>query len=245
MNPVLECAFLNPGRVDLPALRALIDGARDAKDAWHRLAASQRIPTAWIDDPARRFVRDPTAHRLTRDPALAPHDAHPCEIDHCAMFASDVAGVLTAESDALALAERLAPWGTPPCTHVVWWTIPRAHYGGALTDTRPGVNYALPFAFNALGAALKAAGQASPRYFAEAKIWARLWNEHAARGTVIADSREAPRQRLAGRAFAELPNPFEPLAAIEAAGYATLEYTVTRELGGAVFLVAPSEGVNA
>jgi hypothetical protein len=44
---------------------------------------------------------------------------------------------------------------------------------------------------------------------------------------------------LAGRRFADLPNPFEPLAAIEAAGYATLEYSASAAQGGAVILILP------
>jgi hypothetical protein len=240
-------SFLRPSRTRLAELRSLLTGARDAKDAWYRLVREGAIPASWFDDPARRFVNDPgdryRTDRPTRDPASARHEAHPAVLEHCALFAADVDGVLAAESAARALAERLGPWGAPVCTRVVWWTIGRNDYGYASTDTRPGVHYALPFAFHALHGSLQEANYAVPSSpFGQAHECDLLWRGQAARGALLPGGGSGPSVPVSsGRSFAELPNPFEALARIEAAGYASLEYSSSAAQGGAVFLISPSE----
>jgi hypothetical protein len=75
------------------------------------------------------------------------------------------------------------------------------------------------------------------RLFGEAARASELWRQTAAAGARVPTDPRAP---AAGRAFAELPDPFEPLAVIEASGYATLEWIGTGRALGAVMLICPA-----
>ena len=233
--------FLAPRRESLGEIRALVARAADAKEAWHHLASLKRIPSSWADDPVRRFVDEPgdpaDSSRPTREPAFASHLPHPSTIEHCALFASDAAGVAAVEAASRDLVERLRPWGAPPFSRAVWWVIPRHHYDRAATDTRPHC-YALPYAFATLYNVLGARGQAPPfDLLSHGAAYAALWRSEVERGTALPNFHA---RRLSCSTFAELPNPFEPLATIEAAGYATLPYMgAMGALSGTVFLVAP------
>jgi hypothetical protein len=224
----------------------VVAGLRDSAAAWSLLARLGHIPSSWLDAPERRFIHDPgrpTSPRLpTRDPALAPTGPHPSSPDDCALYASDVDALLAAERAARVMAERLEPWGAPPCHRVVWWTIQREFYLGTLTDTRPGVSYAPMFASLALYQSAAAAHDAPPgALFGHADAWADAWRRRAAAGAVIADGPNV-RPAATGRPFAELPNPFEPMAVIEANGYAALEWLgATGASRGAIVLVSPAD----
>jgi hypothetical protein len=142
--------------------------------------------------------------------------------------------MLLAESAALELVRRLAPWGAPACDRIVWWTFEREHFAYVKTDTRPYVSYAPVSAQQTLWAvrARRDLPASSGAHLAA------LWNEEAARGAVVPSSGFGP-WALPGRSLAELPNPFESLAAIEATGYETLEWLpVAGPSAGAVILVA-------
>jgi len=237
--------LLRPRRPDYVRIRDSLAGARDAEHAWRSLVERGEIPATWLDEPGRRFVHDP-GDRLrpglpTRDPARAPSHGWPSSIDECALFAADVAGVETAESAARLLVERLAPWGAPPFHHVLWWTVPRDHYGYAYIDTRPSVSYSLPFAVTALFD--NAPAHVRDTLVAEstdAGRWSELWQDLSAAGARVPKGNYVV--ALRGHPLAELPNPFEPLAAIQGAGYATLEWIGAQGASaGAIVLVMPSD----
>jgi hypothetical protein len=239
--------FLMPARTDLARMRASLAGVADPEQAWRQLVLRGDIPAGWLDDAERRFVHDPgdrysyAGWRPTRDPAFAPAGAHPGRVDECALYAADVDGVAAAQTHARTLAARLAPWGAPAFHHVLWWTLPRERYDYASSDTRPGVSYALMFAFNAAFDASSSRSRGLPIcLFGHARIYSEVWRQLAAAGAQVpGDSGVAA---LRGRPFAELADPFEPIAGIEAAGYATLEWIgATGAATGAVLLVAPRE----
>lgn len=237
--------FLSPLRPALAPARAAVFGLSDAAVAWKTLAERGIIPPTWVDEAKRRFLHDPgdRHHRdfPTRDPAFAPTGPHPKIVDHCALYASDVEGMLAAESASAALAERLRPWGAPPCHRVVWWAIPRQHYSSASCDTRPGVSYALLFAFNALHRSVATNDDLPITLFGHARRWSEVWRDQAAREAQIPADVGPPMRGLRGKKFVDLANPFEPLADIEATGYATLEYVVaTGPSRGSLVLVAPT-----
>jgi hypothetical protein len=236
---------LRPRRPDLARIGASLATARDPAHAWRLLVERGELPASWLDEPRRRFVHDPGdrmySERPTRDPVRAPAHACPSSIEECALFASDVAGVEAAEAAVRLLVERLAPWGAPQFHHVLWWTIPREHWGYAFTDTRPGVSYSLPFAINAVfDTAPAGVRDALLAQVHDAAVLAEQWRAQAAAGArVSANSHIAA---LRGRALAELPNPFEALAAIQAAGYETLEWIGAEGPSkGAAVLVMPRE----
>jgi hypothetical protein len=237
--------LLQPRRPDYARIRDSLAGAQDAAHAWRSLIERGEIPASWRDDPRRRFVHDPgdrvRAGRPTRDPARAPAYAWPGSVEECALFAADVAGVELAERAAQELVERLGPWGAPPFHHVLWWTVARDHYDYAYTDTRPGVSYSLPFVVTALFD--NAPARVRDSLVAEsthAERWAELWREQAASGARVPPGNYVV--ALRGRALSELQNPFEPLAVIQAAGYATLEWIgVQGDSAGAPVLVMPRE----
>lgn len=236
--------LLRPRRPDYVRIRASLEGALDPAHAWRMLVERGDVPRSWLDEARRRFVHDPgdrlRADRPTRDPARAPANAWPGRVDDCALFASDVAGVEAAERAAQLFVESLAPWGAPAFHHVLWWTLPREHYGLAYFDTRAGVSYSLPFAVNALLS--NATPQVRDALLAEeehAERWASLWREQAAAGARVPQDSEI--EALRGRVLAELSNPFEPLAAIQAAGYAALEWIgASGAAAGAAVLVMPT-----
>ncbi|HWO23862.1 MAG TPA: hypothetical protein VNO30_34205 [Kofleriaceae bacterium] len=235
--------YFRPRRPDYDKIRASIADAPDAARAWKMLVERGALPASWLNDPFRRFIHDPgdrfRAELPTRDPARAPVRSWPHTLDECALFAADVAGVTVAEGAATVLVERLAPWGAPPFQRVLWWTLTREQFQHAYTDTRPGVCYALPFAVIALLASLPVDGRVELGTEAEnAAAWAKLWRAQAAAGaSVPQDSYVAA---LRGYPFSRLPNPFEPLADIQAAGYATLEWMGGEgEAAGAAVLIMP------
>lgn len=246
--------FLRPARENLARIRASLAGVRDPAEAWRQLVLRAEIPPDWLDDPERRFIHDPGEEysyprKPTRTPMWAPAAAHPGRVDECALFASDVGGVAAAGAAARTLADRLAPWGAPPYRHVRWWTLPREHYDYALTDTQPDVNYSPALMCGTVQsiASLHVPGLPSTP-FGHARIFADVWRELAARGVHVPHAYfPAPFDRrwgatVAGRAFAELPNAFEPLATIEGAGYAILEWLCSGgAAAGAVVLVAPRD----
>ncbi len=235
--------LLRPRRPDHARILASLADAPSPAVAWRALVERGALPASWLDDPRRRFVHDP-GDRIctdlpTRDPARAPAYAWPSSIEECALFASDVAGVEAAERAAQEFVARLAPWGAPPFHHVLWWTLPREHCAYVRTDTRPGVCYALPFAVNAVFDNAPARLRDSLlAYGDDARRWAELWLELAAAGARVPHDNHIAAVR--GRGLADLPNPFEPLAIIEAAGYATLEWVGSDGPSrGAAVLVMP------
>lgn len=233
--------FLQPSRVDVDRIRDLLAGVTDPRVGWRLLVERGALAERWLDDPLRRFVHepaDPTGHRPTRDPALAPALAYPSSIETCVLVAADAAGVEAAERAARILVDRLEPWGAPAFHHALWWSLPRTRYDDASSDTRPGVSYALMFAANALCDVMSDRRSLSAGPFGRAEAWAAVWRERASAGARVGN--DSTPAAVCGRAFADLPNPFEPLSAIEALGYASLEWVVANGASnGAAILVMP------
>jgi hypothetical protein len=197
------------------------------------------LPASFHDDQRRRFVsHPPSSSRYSepiRDPVFAEHAPQPQTVEQCALLAADIEAVLRAEAAAFRLAERLLPWGAPPCDRVLWWFIPASSYGYASQDTRPGVHYAMLSACNALAEACSEADS----LFGRGELWSQRWQAQASAGARIPRQHD-PSPDLLGRRFSELPNPFEALAALEATGYAALEYVgATGRARGVMPLVAP------
>lgn len=221
-------------------VRALLGGCPDSQSAWRTLIEKGILPAAFQDDVRRRFVHPDESSTWhadpIRDPVFAKQAAQPPTVEACALFAADVEAIPQAEAAAFLLAQRLIPWGAPPCDRVLWWFIPASYYGYASQDTRPGVHYALLGAWNALAESCSAVDI----LFGNSDLWSQRWQALARAGARI------PRQRdlqpgLLGRRYSDLPNPFEALAALEATGYAALEYVgATGRSRGAMPLVAPT-----
>jgi hypothetical protein len=237
----LSRPFLEPERAELPRLRAAVGVAREPAEAFGLLAASGDVPQDWLSHPARRFVQDlgtrSSPPRPTRDPARAPLAPYPSCLEDCALFAADVEGIRAAEAAARAFAVGLEPWGAPSCDTVVWWALPRERYGVVLTDTRPDVNYAPLFALIAFHQLAAEHGAKVIDPFGHAAECADLWDVLAAKGAAFPPGRSLG---TGPRAVASLPNYLRSLAALEATGYAALEYFGQRADGqGFVILVAP------
>ena len=229
--------FASPSRPRLSELRADVARCGSAAEAWRQLVGSGALPAGWLDDPGRRFVHERSSE--SRDPVCEPHGAQPDRLDHCALIAADVPGVAAAEAAARLLAERLRPWGAPPFAFVLWWFLPHGRLHTATHDTRPGVHYALMFAVNALVDTLRARHTSLPAHLLldHAAQWSALWRDQAAAGAVVPPHARLP---TAGMPFAALPDPFEPLAALEGTGYATLEWIgAIGDARGAVPLICP------
>jgi len=222
MKQVESRPFLSPERPALGRAQALLGNERDPARAWQRLVDEEVVPRNWLDHSRRRFVLDPGDGSAgpTRDPAIAPLSSHPQTALQCALFAADVRAMLAAESAARVLSARLEPWGNPPYARIVWWSIPQRHYARVSSDTRPNASYALAFAFGALFDTLRDDEKESlPRSFlGHAQVWSSVWAGRSNEGIRV------PEGPMFGHTFSQLPNPFEPLARIEATGYATLEY---------------------
>jgi hypothetical protein len=244
-----------PARENLARICASLASVRHPAEAWRQLVQRAEIPPEWLDDPQRRFIHHSGdeyiySRKPTRDPMRAPAASHPGRVNECALFAADVGGVTAAGAAARTLVERLAPWGAPPYRHVRWWTLPRERYTYALSDTLPpDANYA-PVSMCATVHSIASSyirGLPSDTY-GHARIFAEAWRELAALGVhfPIDTHSTAWYERMgpmvAGRAFAEMPNAFEPLATIEGSGYAMLEWLGSdSEAPGAIVLVSPQD----
>src|SRR4051812_15326677 len=121
------------------------------------------------------------------------------------------------------MAKRLVSWGAPPCERVLWWTLPRGRFEYVSTDTRPGGNYALTFAFIALARSRPHAFNVPSSLFGHASRCAEIWHAQGEAGARVAPDVSQPIRNLDGVKFGDLPNPFEPLATIESVGYSALE----------------------
>lgn len=116
----LQHVFFRPSR---PLLGAALDVARDARspaEAWEAMASRGIIPADWAPHETRCFVPD-------GDGGVVALGGCPPTIAACVAFASDVAGVLTAEALAWELVSRLEPWGIPRPKRVCWRVGSRAH----------------------------------------------------------------------------------------------------------------------
>ena len=116
----LQHFFFRPSR---PLLGAALDVARDSHspaEAWEAMASRGIIPPDWAPHDTRCFVPDDDEGEVVAGWCPPTRSA-------CVAFASDAAGVVTAESLAWELAARLAVWGVARPRRVCWRVGPRVH----------------------------------------------------------------------------------------------------------------------
>lgn len=221
----LAKGFLRPSAGSIGAAIAAARTARKASEAWESLSSRGLIPSAWIDDPARRFHRG----------GLGGPEAWPQNIESCVHLAADVPGVERCELLAREAAARLAPWGIAPITSVVWRV---DAVEGAYPASRPlefvlRALRALPFdaAEIAESRRPRVRGAAHPAHLCStcnlAAEGESLWNS-AARAKLTLTAR---RKRFAPT---EANNPFTPLLDLWALGYVPISLN-----GGRAVLFAP------
>lgn len=178
------------------------------------------------------------------------HDAPPT-IDACLALASDPDGIAAAEAHAEEALARLAPWRSAAGGGVIW------RIGGPLRDTRWALCEELRlFDFLQHGEARVWESPAHTAFAARAHdagkgaFWVlaqrhacgdQFWRSAAERGeraplerSGVLDEVLRPPPAVAGRPFAEIPNPFEPLLAIWELGYVPADFT-----GGSAVLIVP------
>lgn len=208
---------------------------RAARARWEELATSGRIPYAWLDDPARCFVRYDGAESPTPWTAFAAD-----------VFAEGAATVLAVEQLALAAADALTYWGWPRATRVAWSTRARADtipspLVACFGDPPPGLSVAGmrdlsevlalaarkggPSVFEAMARAVRDAMDRENAYAPEVKkragawspvgIYGAQWQVASRLGLEIPAAAWPP---LAGRSLRELPDPFTPLSELTATG---------------------------
>ncbi len=118
-------AFLNPSRARLAEVESIAQEHRGgARELWERLNARGILPDDWVEDPRRKFVREPMpkrAYNAEMDRRLLPC---PDTIQGVITMASDVPGVLRAEE---AAREWYARWSAlddlPPFQGIAWRVI--------------------------------------------------------------------------------------------------------------------------
>ncbi len=238
---LLDCV-LRPSRAGLEAARAAVAGYTDPRAAWDALCARGLIPAAWRDDPRRRFpwlpglTTEERTQRLRRAP-FVPQARCPDDVATCALLAADVEGIERAEASGRAFAAALRPWGTPAAADTVLW-VPASDYGYQIHDTKPDVWEPDGFIFRVVGetrweevervidrlaaedsgASMDPARRAlaanliGPWVFAE-ECWAeavRMWR------------RVPSGEKLEGRYYADLPDPFARALELFVAGYGLL-----------------------
>jgi len=188
---------------------AMTDPAR----AWQALASLGLIPAAWFNEPRRRFQH---ADRW---------DSFPRTVADCATVAEQLQAMARYEALVFDLFARTAWWqlplpgaANPPAPSLARWAI----YGPMQPGSAPMVPPLLCAVWNAL--AMSVPDTAMPAYtdtapmpgWAERGAWA--WGAAVGRGLRVPAAHTLP-PHLAGRAFAELGDPFAAAREIEAMPY--------------------------
>jgi hypothetical protein len=212
-----------------------VEEARVAARMWDAMIEAEVIDAAWRDAAARRFGC-PVCFRHARHDrriGVAPADRHRHAGMDCPVCAgNDLAApptcggvvaiaaaaddVLAAETHARALARALVPWGAREPAAITW---------RIRESARPFAPVPLRLAAAAASVATRPAG-GPPLSIAGAADRRAAW-----RRAVAADAHVAPHPRGRGRpwpdgaAFAALPDPFVPLAALGALGCALEDLT--------------------
>jgi hypothetical protein len=222
------------GRMKHPGVRGMIrclgcngtGGApaiADPAELWEALSTSGVIPDAWVGDAGRAFACD------SRRCACEGREQrpHPWSVAACVAFASDVAGVTQAEALARECVARLAPWGAPQPQRVVWRVVDPATWRPARVD--------------ALAQAERETFPPGPPSPPMPPRRGETWALRAFRDHTSAHKGWPARNRGLWRTV-RLPDradPFEPLLALWATGYALDAIT-----DDAVVLVCPSLGTD-
>lgn len=161
----------------------------------------------------------------------------PPTVEFATLLASDVVGIETAEQVARETVRRLEPWGCPQSHRIAWRLVQRETW-----ETQPG-DYRHMTAAVAVGGAFRPLERSMPalvrarKYAFGTPEWraayswecAAQWRELSRREVYIPSTSlewarnsgypEVPSE-LKKKRFSELPNPFEPLLSLWAAGYA-------------------------
>lgn len=148
----------------------------------------------------------------------------PPTVPACVAFASDPEGVATAEALAREVMARLAPWATPQPPLVLWRVCGRWHVTGERAWGPLRVASTPRMILPRLGAAMRRrSGEDTPTWSARGDaVSAAAWRDAASSGRVVpATLLDGPLPAaVAGRRFADLPDPFAPLVALWNTGYA-------------------------
>ncbi|MFO7563401.1 MAG: ankyrin repeat domain-containing protein [Enhygromyxa sp.] len=258
----LQRRFLRPARAELDELAAALDYRGDQPGAalWTRAIAARRIPSAWADDPGRRFRAtraelarfapelQPLAEPFADQGGRARHLlATPPSARAALLFASDPEGLAEAERLGLEAAAGFEAWGAPKIARVAWRLagnpIDRVDASGPPLGALSPVILRLR-ATLAVPALLDEppAEHLRFRIIVDALRWTR-------RRELMLDTPIPPRVRTAagelampsavvGRRFAELPDPLGPWLELSLIGYSL--WAITDSAAGAVLeLAAP------
>lgn len=122
----------------------VVGGCVEPDEAWRALVQSEILPKTWLDDTRRRFpwLRDLTRqdrHQKLRWAPNIPVAPHPDSVEECAVISSFVRPMEQAENHARKFLQRLATWGFPQPSVILWVPTSPELYGYQLTDTKPGV----------------------------------------------------------------------------------------------------------
>lgn len=253
-----EGRFLRPARGDLDEFARVVHYRGDEPGAalWARAIAAQRIPSAWADDPSRRFrVTDGELARLqlVGEP-FADHGgrarhllATPPSARAALLFASDPAGLAEAERLGREAAAGFEAWGAPRIARIAWRLagnpIDRVAAGGPpLGDLRPAIDRLRAVLTGTARIYEPPHRHARFQIIAEALHWVR--RRERMRGAAIpahvrsTGGELAMPATLVGRRFAEAPDPLTPWLELARLGYSL--WAITDAPAGAVLeLAAP------
>jgi hypothetical protein len=238
VKKLIDSTF-RPARSAFDEVTATLGTVRDPSAAWKLLIERGLLPASWLDEPKRRFpaLGSLPAHeryqRLRRAPYI-PLGPHPDDLDTCALLAADVRGIETAEEQGFLLCSAWSLWGYPESKAVLWVPSSLSGYGYQLHDTKPGVWEPDGFLWQVFPKSWeevcklrdflsRESGDNEAHHAARAVAgWLyghQLWTACVERGGQVPS--DAP-PAVAGRLYAELPNPFATALRIFEAGYAPL-----------------------
>jgi hypothetical protein len=198
-------------------------GHFEPSGAWEALVASELLPPSWLDDEHRTFLTRGFL-RAKLGPSLSPvWLRHPHTRRACVLFAAAIESFVTAESLAELVHSALAPWRDGVLEFMgCRWVCDAAEIGGAERTEFVGAtsDRAYERAVDAVAAVMGPAPDLRDRdvhHLPWCEQASRAWRAAQAAGVKFAAKHGPPGAR--GRAFADLPDPFEPLADILTLGF--------------------------
>lgn len=242
---LLAARILRPKRSDPWPARKLIRGMTDPAEVW--AALSKTLPPEIATHPARRFERKPfvaSPEGGSPTPGLDVVEIPPT-IGACLAVALDHEGIAFAEDRAREIVRRLEGWGVAPREKIIWSIVPTwpgNEQGGedlflapvACMKTAAKVDKKATIA---LGAAFRQGAepvmtelatrgetpqdQALCEGFVDASGFATEWRRAVETEVEVPAYEYAPGKIVpcAGKRFADIPDPYEPLVELIMRGY--------------------------
>ncbi len=220
---------LRPARPKLAEALALVEGVHDAALAWNLLVDHGVLPSSWRESEAREFSG--VNRRASRDVRVPP------SVNGAVAFASAASSATAAEEHARELVRRLLPWGERPTTTIRWKLLPprklrqaeiraewpsEAFHCAANGAENCGPRDTDPWQTTAMRLAMRHRQDAAQRVFVRDVAAHHAWSRAVAgcarvqpwpMPTIFGRALRIPAETY-GKAFAELPNPFDPILAI-------------------------------